>query len=211
MSHNKLSIDNQEVSNVGNIPINLSSYISETTPSNNQVIKFDGVNWINSDSPAGTGFKAKASVFLNETAIFGGSGSYSIGNYLMIQKAGSRTNKIEDVDVTLNPATATNTIKSNSNWLESIDIPAGTFLCICTLAIENGDMKARWESDSGGFSHYVHVYANNNTLSSSLIVGVLNTTVANTVRIVVKDQSTASGLIDDGDHRALSVHILKLG
>ena len=212
MSHNNITVDNLAPSSTGDVPVNLSSYITETSPSTNQVIKFDGASWVNAADPAGTGFKAKASVYINETATFAGSGSYSIGNYLMIQKAGSRTNKIEDTDITLNPATATNTIKSNSNWLESIDIPAGTFLCICTLVIEgnSADMKARWESDAGGFSNYVHVYGNNNTRSGSLIVGVLTTATTNTVRIVVKDQSTASTLVDNGPHRALSVHVIKL-
>jgi len=212
MSHNKITVDNQSASATNDIPVNLSSYITESSPVNNEIIAFNGTSWINAVNPAGTGFKAKASVFINETATFAGSGSYSIGNYLMIQKAGSRTNKIEDTDITINPATATNTIKSNSNWLESIDIPAGTFLCICTLAIEgnSADMKARWEYNGGGFSHYVHVFGNNNTKSGSLIIGVLTVTSSDTIRIVVKDQSTASGLIDDGDHRALSVHVVKL-
>lgn len=212
MSHNKITVDNLSPDNAGDVPVNLSSYITESSPSTNQVVKYDGAAWINAADPAGTGFKAKASVFINETASFAGSGSYTIGNYLMIQKAGGRTYKIIDTDVTLNDATSTNTIKNNSNWLESIDIPAGTFLCICTLAIEGGsaDMKARWESDAGGFSHYVHVYGNNNTRSGSLIVGVLTTATTNTIRIVVKDQSTASTLIDSGPHAALSVHVIKL-
>lgn len=211
MSHNKISIDNNSPDSTGEIPLNLSSFINETSPTNDQVIKYDGANWINAASPSDTGFTSGVGLILQNSASFNGSSNYTVGDYLMIMKTNSRTYRFEKPGYVLNSATATNTIKSNSNWLESITVPdAGTYLCICTLSIEGGDMQARWESNAGGFSNYVHVYSSNNKLSGSILLGIVTTTGSDVVRIVVKGQTSASGLTNSTDHRALSVHVIEL-
>ena len=198
MSHNKITVDNNNPSSAGDIPVNLSSYINETSPANNQVIKYDGASWINSSSPSGVGMDASVSLILTNTANFDGSGSYSVGDYLMIMKSSSRTHRFYNTGYDLDPATSANTIKSNSNWLESISVPgAGTYLFICTLSIEGGDMKARWESNAGGFSNYVHVDSSNNSSSGAVLLGILTTTGADTARVVVQSQNSASGLTNE--------------
>jgi hypothetical protein len=211
MSHNKITVDNNSPSSAGDIPVNLSSYINETSPANNQVIKYDGANWINSPSPSGVGMDSGVGLILQNSAGFNGSGTYSVGDYLMIMKVGSRTYRFEKPGYVLDSATATNTIKSNNNWMESITVPgAGTYLFICTLSIEGGDMRARWESNAGGFSNYVHVDSTNNSSSGAVLLGILTTTGTDTARVVVQSQNSASGLTNDDDHRGLSVHVIEL-
>lgn len=211
MSHNKITVDNNAPNSAGEIPVNLSSYINETSPSSDEVIKYDGAAWVNSVSPSGVGMTAGAGLILQNSASFDGSNSYSVGDYLMIMKTTSRTYRFLKTGYAFNNATSTNTIKSNTNWLESITIPsAGTYLCICTLSIENGDMQARWESNAGGFSNYVHVDSSNNSLSGAVLLGILTTTGSDVVRIVVQGQTTASGLTNADDHKGLSIHVIEL-
>jgi len=42
MSHNKITVDNQSASATNDIPVNLSSYITESSPVNNEIIAFNG-------------------------------------------------------------------------------------------------------------------------------------------------------------------------
>lgn len=185
MSHNKITVDNNSPSSSGDIPVNLSSYIEETSPDVGELIKYDGAYWINSVTPSKIDMNAGMGLILRNGVSFAGSGNYTVGDYLMIARTGSRIYSFLESGYALNPATATNTIRSNSNWLESVAIPsAGTYLCICTLSISTGDMQARWESNSGGFSNYVHVFHNNNTASGSILLGILTTTGTDTVRVV---------------------------
>ena len=211
MSHNKITIENQKPDNTGNIPVNLSGFADIITPSENNILKFDGTKWTNSNTNSNTGVFSNVSVTQRNTSTHSSSGSYSIGHYVMLRRSTSAVHKIQTTGFNLNAATTTNTLKDNTNWLESVDIPnSGNYLCICTLSIENGDMKARWESNDGGFSNYVHVYSNNNSKSGSILLGILNTTSSNNVRVVIKDHNSASYLIDDIHHHALSIHIIKL-
>jgi hypothetical protein len=208
MSHNITTVDNQNPDNTSNIPVNLSSYINETSVSNNQVIRYDGSNWVNGSNPS-PDINAGVGVWFKNTASVSSSGSYSVNDYLMILKSSSYVHTYLASGYSLKNATSTNTIKSNSNWLEAVNISsAGKYLCICTLAIRSGDMKARWESNAGGFSSYVHVTVSNND-RGAVILGIVETTGADVIRVVVKEMNTTSSLISN-DHRGLSIHILKL-
>ena len=211
MSHNRITVDNQIPDSSGAIAVNLSSYIDEASPASTQVIKYDGSDWINSASPSISYPVAKVGCFFKSSASLSSSGTFSVNDYLMIIKNVSFAYTYNDTYYTFNNATTANTAKNNSNYMESIDIPeAGTYLCICTIAIQNRQWKVGWESNSGAFSAFVDVdTAGNNT--GSVLLGVVTTTGADIVRIVIKEMPLGNvSLMRTHSIRGVSVHVMKL-
>lgn len=209
MSHNKITVDNQAPNQAGEIPVNMSSYITESSPLSNQIIKYNGTSWINAASSSKSA-TAGLGLWFRNTASLSSSGSYSLNDYYMIIKASSYAYDYRASGFTYNNATTTNTPKNNANYLESIDIPgAGTYLCICSLALINNSFKVRWESNSGPFSAYCDINSSGNT-NGSMLLGVLTTTGTDIVRVVIKEMPLGNVSLITNDTRGLSVHILKL-
>jgi len=210
MSHNKIKVDGQAPNSTGEIPLNLSSYINETSISSDQVIKYDGANWINDSNPA-TVPNGKIGVWFRNLSSLGSSGTFNTNDYLMVIKGTSYSYKYSKPNYTFNNATTANTAKNNSNYMESIDIPeAGTYLCICTTGIQNRRYKLRWESNSGAFSSFVDIDDSGNT-TGAILLGIVNTTGADIVRVVIQDQPDGKvSLLRTHSARGVSVHIIKL-
>ncbi len=217
MSHNITTINSVKPDITGNIPVNLSdlSDVSTSSLEANQVIKHDGTSWSNGVNPAtGTSIDQVYSVWCNFTASWGGSGNYTTGDYMMTTRdtETSRTySHIDTSEAESNPATASNTIKTNSKWLESIDIKnAGTYLCIFVAPLEssNGGYVLRWHSNSGAFGPKSDIYYTNRT--GSIVLGIVNASDDDIIRVVVESETGTQGLTDSNKQHSYAYHIFRL-
>ena len=154
-----------KVNNVTDVAnLGLSDILGVSNLQTNDVIKYDGSAFVNgpvsSSTPAQTlGY----SFHLLNNMSFSASGRYSAGKYLMFQReTASRIKYYKPTGYDTNASTTTNSLKSNSNWFESIDITnAGTYLCVASYTFNmssfysGGEISLRWESNAGAFSSYV--------------------------------------------------------
>ena len=208
MSHNKITVDNQNSSVTGDIPVNIASYISESSPASNQVIKYNGTNWINGSYPGATTPNLGLAIFGSTYGWSGGNYFYAAGDYFTIRDYGSLQHR--DSGFNFNDATTANSPLSNTRWSESIDIPtAGTYLIVCTLAILGGtSMTMRMSNNAGEFGMKVTI--DRTSRYGAFIYGI-GTFVNNDIfRIVVKSLSGSVKNIDDDVMRTVSYQIYQL-
>jgi hypothetical protein len=208
MSHNKITVDSQNPSATGDIPVNMASYISESSPASNQVIKYDGANWVNANYPGAVSPDLDLAIFGSTYGWSGGSYYYAAGDYFTIRDYGSLQHA--DSGFNFNNATTTNSPLSNTRWAESIDIPtAGTYLFVCSLAIPTGtSMTMRMSNNAGEFGMKVTI--DRTSRYGALIYGI-GTCVNNDIfRIVVKSLSGSVKNLDDEEMRTVSYQIYKL-
>jgi hypothetical protein len=208
MSYNKITVNNQNASAEGDIPININSYISESSPTTNQVIKYDGSNWTNSSYPGSVSADLGLAIFGSTYGWSGGSYYYAAGDYFTIRDYGSLQHR--DSGFNFNDATTSNSPLSNTRWAESIDIPtAGTYLIVCTLAIPSGtSMTMRMRNNAGEFGMKVTI--DRTSRYGAFIYGI-GTFVNNDIfRIVVKSVDGSVKNVDDEEMRTISYQIYKL-
>jgi len=215
MSHNKFKVNNISPNNTSNIPINVSDLVNISNIAENDILVYGVSGWNNSQiSSFAYPFQVGYSNYLKNTFSNTPSGNYSIGDYMMYRRGSSSSEEYFGTGYTYNTASIENTVKNNSNWIESIDVPSGRFLCISHLALRNdnnvGDIKARWESDNGGFSSYVHIFGDSNK-NGAVLLGVLDTNTSNTVRVVIKDFTNAPRLQSSLlPHIGMSFNVFKI-
>jgi hypothetical protein len=127
MSHNKITVAGQQPDSSGNISlssVNLADLndVSINSPSAEQVLKFDGTNYVNSNAPAGSAEyillgQGESSAYSNSNA----GSTLTTGNYLEIYDT-SPFNTITGASFTASSAT---------NWYTSITLPAGQYFVQC--------------------------------------------------------------------------------
>jgi hypothetical protein len=215
MSHKVLKINNvDDVNNLG-----LSDVINSSNVQTNDVIKYSGTDWVNGVLSSATPTETLGYSFhLKDGMSFSASGRYSAGKYLMYQRENAnRTIYYKPSGYDTNGATTTNSLKNNSNWFESIDITsAGTYLCIATYAFYSqtytgGEISLRWESNGGGFSHYVSTDTSISAAFPMLLVGVLTVSTSDIIRVVVQSVSNNESVLHKTpEAAAASVSIFKL-
>jgi len=215
MSHKVLKVNNvNDANNLG-----LSDVINSSSIQANEIIKWNGTQWINGVSSSATPTETLGYSFhLKDGMSFSASGAYSAGKYLIYQReTANRTIYYKPSGYDTNASTTANSIKNNSKWFESIDITsAGTYLCLATYAFYSqsftgGEVSLRWESNAGGFSHYISTNTSIAAAFPTLLVGVLTVLTTDIVRVVVQSVSnTASVLHKTPEAAAASVSIFKL-
>ena len=217
MSHNVITVNNNKSDSSGDIPFNFSDLSDITTSSleSNQVIKHNGTNWVNSENPAtGSSIEQVFSVWHNFTANYGGSSNFSTNDYMMTMRDTQTDRTYSHVDTSeaeSNAATATNTVKSNVKWMESIDIKnAGTYLCIFVAPLEtsSGGYVLRWHSNSGGFGAKSDIYYTNRT--GSIVLGIVDASDDDIIRVVVESQTGTNGLPNSNKQHSYAYHIFRL-
>lgn len=119
MSHNKMTVASQNPDSSGNVSVNITnlSDVNISSPTSNEVIKYDGAQWINSTAPTGTG----------EYIQLGRGETYG-SNYPFL--APSALNRI----IYLYDTTPINTISgatlhqsATTHWYDSVTLPAGKY------------------------------------------------------------------------------------
>jgi hypothetical protein len=217
MSHNKITVDNQAPNSTGDVPVNMSSYISESSPSSpsaSQVIKYDGANWVNSISPSGVGLDLAAG-WLHYGGSYVVGGYYYRVNHYHINRKATGTARVYTDNTLLVNATSANTplTSNNTSWFESIRLNnAGTYLCMYSMNCPSGtSIEYQWEDNSSNtFSNKVTL-SNTNNAWGAICCGIITTTAANDrVRVVCQAYSGNVGISPHEEARNSSMTIIKL-
>jgi hypothetical protein len=123
MSHNKITVANQSPDANGNISVSLSN-LSDTTissPSANEVVKYDGSNWINSTAPTGTG----EYIQLGRGETYGSNYPFSTPTSTNAIIYMYDTNPVNTI------SSATLHQSSTTHWYDSVTLPIGKYSIIC--------------------------------------------------------------------------------
>lgn len=211
MSHLLNKVNNIVVSN-DNIDLTLDSIVGTAT--SDQIIKYDGSNFIAADSTASKGYDLKFSVF-QRSGGYGANATYkfSVGDYFISRAISSSYTTSSASGFTKNYATSTNSVITNTVWMESVDIPAsstGTYLVTATSTCRSPgtDVTYQLESNAGAFS--AKMFAKNGAWYGGLVGGILTTTGADIVRLVVKAKTGNIPIPDENDQFFFTFNILKL-
>lgn len=212
MSHGILKVNSISADNTSNVPLTLASMANGSATSN-QVLTYDGSNFVPADASGSKGYDLKFSTFQKSDGYsVSGSGSYaySVGDYAIWRCLSSNTINYTDTGFTINSATATNSPLTNSVWLESVDIPsAGTYLVTCAGVARSNSIVFQLESNAGAFS--ARIMCDRSNKYGTLAAGILTTTGSDIVRLVVKEVTGSVVLADDDDHYFFTFNILKVG
>lgn len=216
MSHNKISVGSQSPDSSGDVSVALTnlSDVSISAPSANQVLQYSGSSFVNSVLSGPLDLAGVFTVFQKNSTVYSSSGSYDVNDFLFLSRdtQGSRNNAYVDSSVvSSNPATSSNTIKSNDKFFESIDIlEAGTYLCICSVPLKStdGGYVVRWHSNSGAFGASTDVHYTNRT--SGLVVGIVTASLNDVLRVVVETENGSASATGATQNRSFSFHIFKL-
>ena len=216
MSHNKISVGSQGPDSDGDISVALTnlSDVSITSPSANQVLQYSGSSFVNSTLSGPLDLEGVFSIFQKTNITYSSSGSYDVNDYLFLSRdtMGARNTSYVDASfVSSNPATSTNTIKSNDKFFESVNIlQAGTYLCICSVPLKstNGGYVVRWHSNAGAFGASTDVHYTNRT--GGLVVGIVTASLNDVLRVVVETENGSASATGASQNKSFSFHILKL-
>ncbi len=216
MSHNKIKVAGQEPNSAGDINFAFEdlSDISVSSLSEDQIFQYNGSSFVNTTLSSSLDTSSKFTVFAKEGAFFNSSGDYEVNDYLFLARdtMTGRTKAYTDSSfITSNSATASNTIKSNIKFFESIDIlQAGTYLCICSVPLksDDGGYTIRWHSNAGGFGAKSTIHYTNN--SGSLVVGIVTSPANDVLRLVVESIDGTVTAPSYNNNRSFSFHIFKL-
>ena len=154
MSHNKFTVAGQSpnASSEISVALNNLSDVSISSPSSDQVLKYNGSSFVNGAAPS-----TSASYMLlgqGETDAYSNSGAASIG-------AGDKL-RIYDSSPVENIAGASLTKYSSTNWIESFTLPAGNYQIISQFNVS---------FSSSGYASAVLEDGSNNNYTYQAVIG----------------------------------------
>lgn len=122
MSHNKITVANQNPDSSGNVTISVGdmSDVSITSPTSDHVLKYDGSSWVNGAAPNGTG----------EYIQLGRGESYSSDYPFTAPSSANTIIHIYDTSPVNTIQSATLHQSATTHWYDSITLPAGKYLFI---------------------------------------------------------------------------------
>lgn len=159
MAHNKIKVAGQEPDKSGDITVNVENLddVTITSVAADQVLQYDdsSSSWINADTTALSG----------GTVLFIGDGTstaYPTGGSALANNV-----DLHFYNVVYNGVSAT----VGSGWIDSITLPAGSYLCNAVAAItfssSNGVATYRWHDGSSFFGTQGNVKEDTDTIGSS--------------------------------------------
>ena len=220
MSYGFVKVNNKSSAD---ITLNLSDITQSGTPSNNDVINFNGTSWQNSNIPSSltSDLSLKFGLF-GSTSLIWGSGAYlyEVGDYLLARHHESYNFKATNFG--WNNSTSANSVLSNSKWFESIDIPeAGRYLCMYSV---HGDKESgtaasgtyRWQCNAGYFGSkcYVDSLGNNYGGIATGIVDAVQNDILRLVVVATDSAGQGSGSLDlhsSITQQSMCATIIKIG
>lgn len=209
MSHNKIKVGGQSPNTSGEIAVALNdlSDVSISSPAQNQFLQYNGSSFVNNTGDFTSDLKF---AFVgNTSAGWSATGNYDVGDYSSIRYTGSLI--VNDTGYTQNNSTSTNTVKSNSNWFESVDIPtAGKYLfivCFATFGTGNGEW--RFSNNAGEFGAKAYIHHDN--IYGSIMCGIADCVANDIFRLILKVEEGGITLFDDPETRGITFQIYKIG
>jgi hypothetical protein len=216
MSHNKFTVAGQSPNASSEISVSLNnlSDVSISSPSLNEILQYTGTGFTNSAFSGSLEMSGVFTVFQKTNTSYSSSGYYDVNDYLFLSRDTQTSRNKVFVDasfVSSNEATATNSVKSNYRFLESINIlQAGTYLCICSVPLRstNGGYAVRWHSNAGGFGAKSDIYYTNRT--GGLVVGIITAPANDVLRVVVETENGSAQVTGSNHNKSYSIHIFKI-
>ena len=214
MSHNILKVNNKKPDNQGNIPINLENYTNLDSTSTDNILMYNGSNWINGSNSTFPVDLISGFNYRNSTYGTGGY-YYSVGNYLVNRHNTDRANRYSSNSsfVTMTAAN-TSVTSNNSSWFEAVKITnAGTYLCMYSVGCSSGNsISYRWKDHNGNYFSNTSTVQSSNNAWGAICTGIVTTSGSNEIIKVVC--TAVSGLVNinqDEEAYASSMTIMKLG
>ena len=191
MSHNKIKVSGQTPDKDGNISLNVEQLndVNITSASNNEVLKYDGTNWINTPSSDLSG----------GTVLMIGNGTSQ--SYPTSGSAIATGIDLEFYGLVYNGISAT----VGSGWVNSVTLPAGSYLCNAvsgiTFSTSTGIAQYRWHDGSNYFGTTGNVGYDTDTIGSSCS-GYITSGSSITISVKVTSVSSVNALSAQGTRAA---------
>jgi len=216
MSHYKIKVAGQATDSSGNVSVSLNdiSDISISSASTDQVLKYNGSNFVNSALTVAKGYDLKCAIYQgsggsNYTVTTSNTYKYVVGDYSVYRINGNTYNTYNDTGFTVNNATSANSPLSNNTWVESIDIPsAGTYLVSATGVCRDNDITYQIEGNNGAIS--AKIFCDRDSFFGALAVGIVTVSSTDIVRLVVKAVTGNVVFSSKTDQDFFTFNILKL-
>lgn len=197
MSHNKITVQSQNPDASGNISLSSLNIgdlnnVTITTPTANQVIKYDGAGYVNSDAPAATVEYIR--IGQGESDLYSNSGASNLNS-------GSAL-RIYDT-APLNTITgATLNQYSTSDWYTSFSLPAGKYFVLSQFNVEfsaSGYIAAQLINSSSQWRSIRAVVGDNASNfidgASTSITGLFELSGSETIELQITNASNVDGTV----------------
>ena len=200
MSHNKLTVGSQSPNSSGNISIGMNnlSDVTISSPSNDQVIKYNGSAFVNSAAPSTTTTASYILAGQGETNAYSNSGASSIG-------AGD-TIRIYDTSPLNTISGASFTKYSSTDWIEYITLPAGNYQVISQFNVSfsaSGYASVNLEDGSNNNFTYQAVIGDNASSyqsgAATSIVGYFELSSSTNIYLELKAVSNLNTVANQGN------------
>ena len=216
MSHNKFSVASQspDISGDVSVALNNLSDVSISTPSTDQVLKYNGSNFVNGALTVDKGYDLKCAIYQgsggsNYTVTTSNTYKYAVGDYSVYRINGNTYNTYNDTGFTVNNATSANSPLSNNTWVESVNIPsAGTYLVSAAGVCRDNDITYQIEGNNGAIS--AKIFCDRDSFFGALAVGIVTVSSTDIVRLVVKAVTGNVVFSSKTDQDFFTFNILKL-
>ena len=216
MSHNKITVQGQNPDSSGNVSLSSLDIgdlnnVTVTTPSTDQVIKYDGAGWVNGAAPAGSAEyiligQGESNAYSNS-----GAANLSAGTELRIYDTSPRN--------TITGATLTE--YSTSDWYSSITLPAGKYYCIAQFNVEftaSGYFSIELVDESSGANYTMRAVIGENSATvidggSTTLTGVFELSSSDTLELRIQDVSNIDSIANQGNiiSEQTYIYIQKVG
>lgn len=207
MSHNKIKVGTASANRDGNVDISISdlSDVTLTSPSNNQVLKYNGSAWINEAAGGGGEMiifgQGESSAYSNSPA-----GSFSAGQTIYAYDT-SPVNTISGA-----------TLSTTNNWLNSFTLPSGEYLLCAIVACEfsaSGYLGFAYYAGSTLSSHVGFIGDNVTSYdgAAGFIQSYIELSSSTTLNLEIQSSSNVDSVSNQGNtvSEATQIVIIKLG
>ena len=198
MSHNKIKVANQSPDSSGNISVDITNLadVNVSSPSTNEVVKYDGSQWVNSTAPGGTG----------EYIQLGRGETYSSNYPFLVPSAANRIIYMYDTSPVNTITGATLNASGTADWYTSVTLPAGKYMFICQTNVNfssSGYLVYQLKNNSNASKSPAAKIGDNASGYAGGVVSTINSflnlTSSETISIKVFAASGVSGTASDHD------------
>lgn len=201
MSHNKITVQSQNPDSSGNISLSSLNIgdlnnVTITSPTANQVIKYDGAGYINSDAPAGVAEYILIGRGESDSYSNSGAANFSNGTEIRIYDTAP--------DNTITGATLNQHL--TSNWYKTVTLPIGIYFVIAQFSVEfsaSGYLAAELTSSTGvNYSMRAIIGDNANVIvngGSTTITGVFELTAISDLELRITNNSNVDTIANQGN------------
>ncbi len=177
MSHNKIKVAGQEPNSSGVITVGLDnlSSVNLGTPSSDQVLKYDGSEWVSGSAPSGT----EAYILLGQ----GESANYSTSGATDITTNNTAIHLYDTAPLNTISGATLNEVTGVNDWYDDITLPAGNYQVTS---------QVRVEFSSSGYFSFAVLSSGNSQLTGKAVIGANASTVAEGVTTTVNSVMSLS-------------------